>query len=72
MFKTFATAVTTMFIAGTQANEIIDGVTVLNEFSFWDAVNSNDYLFVYFYKNNWYVPCNASFFNSYAASRAQR
>jgi len=53
MFKSLATALTTMFIAGAQANEIIDGVTVLNEFSFWDAVKSNDYLFVYFYKNNW-------------------
>ena len=61
MFKTFATAVTSMFIAGSRANEVIDGVTILNEFSFWDAVNSSDYLFVYFYKSNWYVPCYASF-----------
>lgn len=47
--------VTSMLMVGSQANEVVDGVTILNEFSFWDAVNANDYLFVYFYRSSWYV-----------------
>ena len=38
MFKSFATALTSMFLVGTRANEVVDGVTILNEFSYWDAV----------------------------------
>ena len=55
MFKSFAAVVTSMLMVGSQANEVVDGVTILNEFSFWDAVNANDYLFVYFYRSLWYV-----------------
>lgn len=55
MFRSFATALASMFFfSGTaQANEIIDGVTVLNEFSFQDTIKSNDFVLVYFYKSNW-------------------
>jgi hypothetical protein len=53
MFKKFAAALTSMFLVGTHANEVVDGVTILNEFSFWDTVKQNDYLFVYFYRQNW-------------------
>ena len=35
------------------AQTINDGIMVLNEFEFNDAVKSNDYLLVYFFKKNW-------------------
>jgi len=43
-------------LAATPVNaqaEHIDGVMMLNDYNFWDTVNSNDYLLIYFYKEKW-------------------
>jgi len=55
MFRSFVKALLGTFLLSNTAaaNEVIDGVTLLNEFSFQDTVKANDYLLVYFYKSNW-------------------
>lgn len=60
MFKSFFKALAGMCIAGQTVQaaggeDWVDGVMMLNEFSFFDTVKANDYLLVYFYKDRWYV-----------------